>query len=838
MHRVDRPSASPWEAKAVVLLASTTSPASTTTVSAYVPLGSNAIGDHKSSTFPTHIVVSPGMHILAEKRMNGAEVDSEARKYSPRCHPETRKSLRGRITEWVEGTKGRLWRMLWVMGPAGVGKSAVAQSIAESMKTSGLLGATLFFSRPHRRDDPSQIVPTLAYQLAVRYPEYRPILNQRLANDPTLFEKTLRTQFKELIIDPFHLIMARRPSTARRPVLVVLDGLDECNSTEAQCELIECIADHVRDVHTFPLLWLVFSRSEWHLKCLLSQPDFPAACKREELIIDDSEARQDVVLFLRDGFKEIRLKFRDYLEPSWPPEAAVQVIIRMVSGLFALAGVVIRFVGDETISDPCAQFETCIKFLGGSEVPGATHPLHALDLLYRRICSNTTPSHSNDITRRILGVCVLYPQFTSLPAQDTARFLGVTKAEFYNSLKHLHSVLEIPAAVDAHKSAIRFHHTSFKDYLEAPNRSREYTIDKGATHYDVATCALRWQSFPEPQLTWKGGSGDDHWPSKSLVKFAPLLCWRACSQVTGTNYLSLFKLLDGFDFSNLNPRSEGLSEFLIWLCSSSEPLTKNIVHARSLYCPLSHSSQAIFLTPPTEDIRQRLKSLFFHDTLEPYDQDYISLHLGSEMTTCEILVDLAAPSAKGKYITPVMIPSWLQSALEGVRHEYPDDRFERIGRVNPPSMWIKCLDCPGKVSNPTKSVWEVYVKQYLVFKFYPLGPGASLSLFKAHLRSEQHCRRVKERLGLATVQQDIEAPCDSSLSPPIQADNDDDKECTVFAVGVLLSMMILTVFVYFFQQKHDPWYLPYMPPVCLAQPTWVRLRIPVRHEGVYLETKF
>lgn len=108
--------------------------------------------------------------------------------------------------------------MLWILGPPGVGKSAVAQTIAEDMKDSGRLGASLFFSRINHRDDPDGVIPTLAYQLAIKCPEYERIITECFADDPTILEKNRRTQFKELIIDPFQVLMTRNPQIVKKTV--------------------------------------------------------------------------------------------------------------------------------------------------------------------------------------------------------------------------------------------------------------------------------------------------------------------------------------------------------------------------------------------------------------------------------------------------------------------------------------------------------------------------------------------------------------------------------------------------------------------------------------------
>lgn len=80
----------------------------------------------------------------------------------------------------------------------GVGKSAIAQTIAEQCKANGCLGASFFFSRLNHRNDPLRVVPTLAYQFAIQLPDYKRLVTQRLADDPSILEKTLRIQFRSL----------------------------------------------------------------------------------------------------------------------------------------------------------------------------------------------------------------------------------------------------------------------------------------------------------------------------------------------------------------------------------------------------------------------------------------------------------------------------------------------------------------------------------------------------------------------------------------------------------------------------------------------------------------
>lgn len=228
------------------------------------------------------------------------------------------------------------------MGPAGVGKSALAQSVAEDLAGRGLLGATFFFSRLAQLDDPDAVIPTLAYQLAMRNPDYKHLITQRLGDDPLMLTKNRSTLFKELIFDPFQLLAASNPSAVETPLLVILDGLDECRDKEAQCELIHLINNHMRRVANLPLLWMVCSRPEWHLKSILSDVDYPVDCEQEEISVDDKEAQADVRRLLQFGLDKIRRRY--HLPLNWPLKEQLDLITSTASGHLGFASFILRFI--------------------------------------------------------------------------------------------------------------------------------------------------------------------------------------------------------------------------------------------------------------------------------------------------------------------------------------------------------------------------------------------------------------------------------------------------------------------------------------------------------------
>ncbi|KAF8961812.1 hypothetical protein BDZ97DRAFT_1663668, partial [Flammula alnicola] len=62
----------------------------------------------------------------------GAFHNSDERFDPPKCHPGTRVAVIKRIMDWVESLEIS-YPMLWLHGPAGAGKSAIAQMIAEAV---------------------------------------------------------------------------------------------------------------------------------------------------------------------------------------------------------------------------------------------------------------------------------------------------------------------------------------------------------------------------------------------------------------------------------------------------------------------------------------------------------------------------------------------------------------------------------------------------------------------------------------------------------------------------------------------------------------------------------
>ena len=128
--------------------------------------------------------------------------DSRARFPPPRCHSSTRKEILAKITDHFTETPSS-YKVLYLFGSEGTGKSAIAQTIAEYCKTISILGASFFFSRESsERNTDKNLIATLAYQLCVTIPELRLPIAKAVENDLSTFQKDVDTQMERLIINP------------------------------------------------------------------------------------------------------------------------------------------------------------------------------------------------------------------------------------------------------------------------------------------------------------------------------------------------------------------------------------------------------------------------------------------------------------------------------------------------------------------------------------------------------------------------------------------------------------------------------------------------------------
>ncbi|KAM6489574.1 hypothetical protein JOM56_014993, partial [Amanita muscaria] len=156
-------------------------------------------------------------------RLLGRHVSKDALHNSfyspPECHPNTRTTVCNEIGEWIDESGSENPPLLWLNGPAGIGKSTIAKTISVFHDQ---VIATFFFSTSSDRSA-TTLFPTLAWQLARRLPDTREHIIASLRNSCSLQTSQIEEQFDLLILQPL-----KNTTTLRSRPVMVIDGVDEC----------------------------------------------------------------------------------------------------------------------------------------------------------------------------------------------------------------------------------------------------------------------------------------------------------------------------------------------------------------------------------------------------------------------------------------------------------------------------------------------------------------------------------------------------------------------------------------------------------------------------------
>ncbi|KDR67052.1 hypothetical protein GALMADRAFT_24115, partial [Galerina marginata CBS 339.88] len=287
--------------------------------------------------------------ILRRHMAPGAFHNSSERYDPPKCHPHTRVAVIRAIIDWIEDGQETSF-IMWLNGPAGAGKSAIAQEIAELFHKWGRLAASFFWSRHAAgRNNEERLIASLAYQLLIAIPPMRAYVEQGLEADPSIFTRSLKAQMESLIVEPLQKVFVdgqwqQGPVNSKDSRLIILDGLDECATPDIQRYILSVISHSVRKFR-IQLLFIIASRPEQAIRDSFNDQLLLDITTR--LTLDDTYSPDDDIrLFLAESFESVKRThiLRSRLPRDWPSKNAIDVLARKSSGQFIYAATVVKFV--------------------------------------------------------------------------------------------------------------------------------------------------------------------------------------------------------------------------------------------------------------------------------------------------------------------------------------------------------------------------------------------------------------------------------------------------------------------------------------------------------------
>ena len=390
----------------------------------------------------------------------------------------TRVDVLQQLEDWLENEQGQ--RVFWLNGLVGTGKSTIAQTFAKITFAEGKLGASFFCSRDFGdRSNLQAILPTLAFQLAYRYPLFRGQLLPVLRANPGIGRGSLCSQMETLIVGPFQ--------ATKIPTLIIIDALDECQDEEPASALLSVLSRYVEKI---PLVKFFITgrpepqiRSGFRLVSLQPHTDILRLHDIKPDVVDN-----DIKLFLNTQLTDIA-KSRsvwDFAE-DWPSPQDIDALCKKAAGFFIYASTVVKFVASRC-DPPDERLALIISLPQDTSHEGKG----GIDLLYHQVLEQAFYGKDQDFYlhfRLVVGTVLLISNPLSIKALSSLLRNHSTQSKIYSTLRALHSLLLVPDNIE---DPVRIFHKSFPDFLMDIGRCTDtrFFVDPQNCHREILFSCL------------------------------------------------------------------------------------------------------------------------------------------------------------------------------------------------------------------------------------------------------------------------------------------------------------------------------------------------------------
>ncbi|THH13419.1 hypothetical protein EW146_g6789, partial [Bondarzewia mesenterica] len=397
-----------------------------------------------------------------------------------RCLPDTRKDILAKIHDWLHDFT--VPNILLVMGVPGVGKSAVAATMADKLRRSRFLVSSFAFDRNETlQRTPVALWRTVASDLAKKYPSARALIAAKLRRgDLDLGDTTAGDVFSHLVQEP---LQACTDFSQDNFPVVIIDALDECGGLDGS-----------RSQHRKHLLQTIKSWSSLSRSCKLivtsrAEGDIMQALEAITHLIElaagdrvNEQSSKDIRLYIENRFSEIVQRYPRALSMSWPGSDNCAKLTARAAGLFIWAKTALDIV--DSGQPPERLKELLNEGLGG----GGIYTLYQVLLQTSFAQTSSGKIYKDDIRAFNIVVGAIIFAKTPLRRSDLISLLGQSPIAVDFVCDRLQSVLDNPSLAD---EVLRFNHASFADYLLAPECPDMFRIERMTQEQRMALNCFR-----------------------------------------------------------------------------------------------------------------------------------------------------------------------------------------------------------------------------------------------------------------------------------------------------------------------------------------------------------
>ncbi|GJJ09790.1 hypothetical protein Clacol_004014 [Clathrus columnatus] len=374
------------------------------------------------------------------------------------CLLGTRMEVLDEIVDWINDGDESCPRLFWLAGPAGVGKSAIAHSIAVRFESIGRLGSFFCFDRNYsleqRRD---KVFSTIARDLADLDIRIKHELAKVIRNKTSLRTTTdLDLQWKNFIFEPLNAIS----EVSTGPILIIMDALDECGNPSSRQDLLKVLETDIMSLPT-NVRFLITSRLENDIMLTLNKLQPHIRTKMMDTI-PEFESRRDILTY----FKANLDSFGD---------AQLMHLVWLSQGLFQWAYLALQFLNGLGKSAGLTVTERYEDLVRMQQIQSIDDPL---DAMYTQILSSLfNVDDSRVITRFRSTIGSIITSFEPLSLNTMVGLRGdrVPSSQKEGDIKVVIQYMgSLLSGIDDPSSTIRPLHLSFREYLLIPIAVKDF----------------------------------------------------------------------------------------------------------------------------------------------------------------------------------------------------------------------------------------------------------------------------------------------------------------------------------------------------------------------------
>ena len=406
------------------------------------------------------------LHMLGENRLPLRKA----------CLEGTRTTILQDIETEIKNVNGP--NVIWIRGSPGVGKSALAASIANQLVDQKRHVIPFRFDRTDSTITTSALWRTVACDLARMFPSLRQHLAQGIQGRNS---SDIDRLFKLLIEEPLFVLVDAIP-WEELPVIVI-DALDECGGLKHDTSGKEDFRDLL---HTLKH-WIQVNQLKKLKLVITSRPEdritFPNSISIHDIpsghgVKPGDSVSNDIRTFLQSRLDDMKMN------PAWIAEA-LKYLVSGAAGIFIWATTVANFLED----DPQVRLHILKSRKGGDDLEG----MNDLFSLYATVIKASFGRILKQEVQGIVSVIGAMIYAKQPLSDDVLVMLPGVKIGDSDVMQLIRKNL---VSVVGSGTILHFHHKSFEDYLLSPSFLQEFpefsTVqDRGHHERQLAMLCLK-----------------------------------------------------------------------------------------------------------------------------------------------------------------------------------------------------------------------------------------------------------------------------------------------------------------------------------------------------------